>query len=63
MRGFGIIGFVFYLIIGVLLFNIAFNFIQVDFLTSIEKWIIIIGGILVIFGGINYLRANRYPGY
>jgi hypothetical protein len=55
-----IIGFVLYLIIGIYLLNVPFEIIPLPvFIESINQWIIFGAGILVISGGINYLRANR----
>ena len=53
------LGFIIYLIIGLLLINFSLNIFEIIFLNSIEKWVILIGGVLVIAGGINYLRASR----
>jgi len=52
--------FVIYLIFGLYFINSTFSFIPLpEFVLNIDKWIIFAGGILIIFGGINYLRANR----
>ncbi len=56
-----LIGFFLYLIVGLLLINFSFNFINIGFISSIENWIILAGGILVLAGGINYLRKSRLP--
>ncbi len=48
------------LIFGAYFINYAFNFLVMPaFVTSINKWIVLVGGILIIFGGINLLRLNR----
>jgi len=63
MRGRGNSGlfFVIYLIFGVYFINYAFNFVPIPaFITSINKWIILVGGVLIIIGAINLLRLNRY---
>jgi len=58
----GILGFVVYLLFGFYLINSSFNLISMpDFIQSNDKWLILIAGILVLFGGINYLRAGRSP--
>ena len=60
MRRFGVIGFFVYLIFGLYLINISFNFITMPaFIQSIESWLILISGVLVIIGGINYLRTSK----
>lgn len=54
--------FVVYLIVGLYLLNYALNFIAIPaFILSIEKWIIFVGGILVLFGGVKYLLSSRRP--
>jgi predicted membrane channel-forming protein YqfA (hemolysin III family) len=54
------IGFFVYLIFGLYLINSSFNFITMPaFIQSIESWLILISGVLVIIGGINYLRTSR----
>jgi len=56
----GIIGFVVYLIIGVYLLNVPFGLIPIPgFIQGINEWIVFVGGILVIIGGINHLRAGK----
>lgn len=60
MRKGGIIIFLIYLFFGIYLINVAFNFITLPgFLTNFNNWIIFVGGILIIVGGINFLRARR----
>ncbi len=59
-RALSIIGFIIYLVVGLYLLNYPFNFITMpSFIVSIEKWILFIGGILVIIGGIKYLFSPR----
>jgi len=61
MRGRGTLVFILYLILGLYLINFGFNFIKIPtFITSIDKWIICIGGIFLILGGINFLRLKKY---
>ena len=56
----GIIGFVVYLIIGIYLLNVPFGIIPMPgFIQGVNEWIVFVGGVLVIIGGINYLRAGR----
>jgi len=58
------IGFLVYLIFGLYLINSSFNFITMPaFIQSIESWLILISGVLVIIGGINYLRASKRKYY
>tara|TARA_Y100000034_G_C6867765_1_gene395717 strand:+ start:309 stop:515 length:207 start_codon:yes stop_codon:yes gene_type:complete len=60
MSKIGILGFVIYLIVGVYFLNAPFNIIPIPgFIEGINQWIIFVGGILIIAGGINYLRAGR----
>jgi hypothetical protein len=59
-RGGGLF-FILYLLLGLYFINFGFNFIQIPaFFTTIDKWIIFVGGILLVFGGINLLKSNRY---
>lgn len=52
--------FVIYLIFGLYFINSTFGFIPLpEFVLNIDKWIIFAGGILIILGGINYLRATK----
>ncbi len=55
-----LIGLVVYFIFGLYLINSAFDFISLPtFILNLDKWIVFIGGILIIVGGINYLRAGK----
>jgi hypothetical protein len=55
-----LIGFLVYLIFGLYFINSALEFIALpDFLDSVNKWIILVGGILIVIGGINSLRAGK----
>ena len=49
-----------YLIGGLYFLNAPFNLIP---LPTISNWVIFIGGILLIFGGIKYLRSSHVLGY
>jgi len=54
------IGFIVYIIFGLYLLNFSFSFITMPaFIQSMESWLILISGVLVIIGGINYLRTSR----
>jgi len=58
------IGFFVYLIFGLYLLNSSFSFITMPaFIQSIESWLILISGVLVIIGGINYLRTSKRKYY
>ena len=60
MSKIGIIGFVVYLIIGIYLLNVPFGLIPMPgFIQGINEWIVFVGGVLVVIGGINYLRTGR----
>ncbi len=55
----GVIGFLLYLVVGLYFINFPFNYIEIpEYITQFNNWIIFVGGILVIIGGINYLRAG-----
>jgi len=59
MRAFDIIGIVF-IIAGVYLLNLSFEFIPMpDPIKSIEKWIVLIGGGLLVISGIRFFLAKR----
>ena len=52
--------FLLYLIFGLYFINSTFGFIAFpDFVLDVDRWIIFVGGILIIFGAINYFRAAR----
>jgi len=54
--------FVVYLALGIYQLNFAFNFVSLPtFDSSINNWIMAFAGILLIIGGVNYLRASRAP--
>ena len=60
----GVIGFLVYAIFGLYFINSAFNFITLPgFITSINQWITLVGGVLIIIGGINYIRAGKKKQY
>ncbi len=53
--------FIIYLIFGLYFVNYAFNFIALpSFFAGINQWIILIGGILIILGGVNQIRLSKY---
>ena len=54
-------GFIIYLIFGLYFINISFSWISMPgFLTVIEKWLGLIAGLLLIVGGINFFKANKF---
>ena len=63
-RGGSVLFFIIYLIFGAYFINYPFNFIPIPaVMGSINKWIILAGGILIIIGAINHLRINRLNRY
>lgn len=55
-----IIGFLVYLIFGIYFINSSLGFITLpEFISKIENWIVLVGGILILIGGINYIRAGK----
>jgi len=49
------------LILGLYMVNVPLGIFNVPgALVSIEPWIVLIGGLLVVFGGISYKRIPRY---
>ncbi len=61
-RGANMFIFFVYLIFGLYFINSTFGFItfpEFVFDIDIDKWIIFGGGILIILGGLNYLRAGK----
>ncbi len=56
--------FVLYLILAFYLINNALVFISLpEFFVKIDKWILVISGLFLIFGGVNLLRLKRYSAY
>ena len=54
------IGFLVYVVFGLYFVNSGFGFITFpEFVSGLDKWIILIGGVLIIIGGFNYLRAGK----
>lgn len=52
---------VIFLLFGIYLINYAIQFVIIPAaVKSFEKWIILVGGVLLIIGAINQLRLNRY---
>ena len=66
----GIIIFSIHLVIGLYFLNLVFNFYKIpEVISQFNEFIILIGGILILLGGIRYLRFIRgknylaYPGF
>lgn len=60
MRKKGIFGLVIYVIFGLYFINSGLNLISLpEFFNNIDRWIILAGGILILIGGINSLRAGK----
>jgi predicted membrane channel-forming protein YqfA (hemolysin III family) len=56
----GVVFFVF-LIIGLYFINYSLNLIKLpEFFSGVDKWIILIGGLLLIVGGVNYWRLSKH---
>ncbi|MGD9276443.1 MAG: hypothetical protein PVJ67_04680 [Candidatus Pacearchaeota archaeon] len=52
--------FLLHLAFGLYFINIGFNYVAVpEVISNFEAWIILIGGVLVLLGGINYLRIGK----
>ena len=52
--------FLVYLVFGLYFINTGLSFITLpEFFTSFDKWIILIGGVLIIIGSFNYLRTGK----
>jgi hypothetical protein len=53
--------FLIFLAFAVYFLNTPFSFVQLPaFLISANKWIILGGGVLLVFGAISYLRSSSY---
>jgi hypothetical protein len=51
-----------YVIFGAYFINYAFDFIKLpSVIVSMNKWIIFVGGVLIIIGSFNLLKSKRYP--
>jgi len=56
--------FIIYLLFGLYLLNLTLTFIKLpEPIHVIDKFVIAIGGILIILGGINHIRASRVHNY
>jgi len=53
--------FIVYLVFGLYFINETLKFVAIPkFFSDINSWIILVGGILIILGGINHLRVTNY---
>jgi len=60
MKRGGTIIFVVYLLFGIYFINYAFNFVVLpDIMNTLNKWVVFAGGVLILIGGINFLRSRR----
>jgi len=49
-----------YLILGVYFINFHFNFFSIpEYISKFDSWIVFAGGLLMLFGAINYFRLKR----
>ena len=52
--------FLIYILFGVYFINYGIEFYTIpEVISEFNKWIIFAGGILILFGGINYLRTSK----
>ena len=52
--------FLIYLILGAYFINYPFNFISIpEYISNFNSWIVFAGGILMLFGAINYFRVKK----
>jgi hypothetical protein len=50
-----------YLLLALYCINVPIQFIKIpEFILSVEKWVILVAGIFVLLGGINFLKVRRY---
>lgn len=54
------IAFLVYFLFGLYFFNYSLGFVVLpEFVSKIDKWIILVGAILIIIGAVNYLRLSK----
>ena len=52
--------FILHLIFGLYFVNFAFGYFALpEFFLDVEKWIFLIGGILILLGGFHHLRTSK----
>lgn len=55
-----IIGFLIYLFFGIYFFNSSLGFVKLpDIVLKADRWMTLIGGILIVIGAINYVRISK----
>lgn len=60
IKGGAIIVFLLYLVFGLYFITSAFNFFTMpEIILKFDKWIILVGGVLILIGGVNYFRARK----
>ncbi len=60
IKGGAITIFLLYLVFGLYFILSSFNFITIpEIILKFDKWIILVGGVLILIGGINYFRARK----
>lgn len=59
-KGEAFIVFLLYLVFGLYFITSSLNLVTFpDFMSKIDRWVILVGGVLIVVGGINYLRARN----
>ncbi|MCX6747076.1 MAG: hypothetical protein NTU63_02985 [Candidatus Pacearchaeota archaeon] len=56
--GFKTLWFLLHAVIGLYLINYQFKFVNLDIFSTIDGWIVLIGGILLIIAGVMSLRKS-----
>jgi len=60
MKQGGLIWFILYVVFAAYFINFAFNFVTIpEAIIKFEKWIILVGGVLILLGAINHFRVKR----
>jgi len=60
IRGVNIFILLAYLILGAYFINFPFNFFQIpEIVTQFNSWIILAGGVFMLFGAIHYFKASK----
>ena len=53
-------GFLAYLVFGLYFVNYPFQFVKIpEVISQFDKWVIFIGGIMIVVGGLNYLKGKK----
>lgn len=53
--------FLLHLVFGAYFINLGINYVAVpEVVSNFNAWIILIGGVLILLGGINYLRIGKW---